>query len=128
MKAKVFNIILASGLYMVLHIATIGVPVSDHYCGNHYVGTEIGLPGDDPCGEMPVDGSCCDDETTLYSVSEKFLKNNYSIEFSFVPLNMWSVKPIDKLLSQDYSYKTSESVMPPLIEHRLFVRVQSFLL
>jgi hypothetical protein len=127
-KTKISNILLASGLYLVLHIATVGVPVNDHYCGNLHVDTAIGLPGDDPCGEMPVDGSCCDDKTVIYSVSDSFTKSTFSLQLTFVPLLDWSDRPIDEFLSQDNSYKIRGHILPPLIEHRLYVRVQSFLL
>lgn len=109
-------------------MATIGVPVTDHYCGDFHVDTSIGLPGSDPCGEMPIEGSCCDDETIFFSVSDHFLKRTFSFEVISIPHIDWSLRPLDEIYSQDNSNKILERIIPPLIEQRIFVRVQSFLL
>ncbi len=113
-----------------LLIATVGIPVNNHYCGGSYYTTTIGLPITDPCTDMPMENNCCDDQTTLFSVTDMF--NNPSVI-------VWVQGIAPALLTCNYTECIKAipqapvaapfvAGSPPRAEARIFVRVQSLLL
>jgi hypothetical protein len=112
-----------------LLISIIGVPVNDHYCGSSFVATNIGLPVNDPCGDMPMEGDCCEDHLVMYSVTEFFSNPDHTMISKVVPAILTCnynqcVKPI----TQTRVTKTFAVHIPPPIESKLYLEIQSFLL
>lgn len=121
----ILSIIFAAGLL----ISVIGIPVNDHYCSDTFVTTSIGLPLEDPCGDMPMAGDCCDDETTLFSITDYFSSTDISFFKKIVPaMLVCNYTACTKLIPLPVDHEIIAEHIPPPIESRFFIKIQSFLL
>ena len=117
--------IFASGLL----ISIIGVPVNDHYCGDSFISTNIGLPLEDPCGDMPMGGDCCNDEIVIFSVTDYFSSPDISIVKKIAPITLiCNYTACIKLIPQTEEIELFAEYIPPPLESKIFIEIQSFLL
>lgn len=121
----ILSIVFAGGLL----ISIIGVPVNDHYCDDSFISTSIGLPLADPCGDMPMEGDCCDDETVLFSITDYFSNPDITFFKKIAPVLMvCNYTECTKLIPQYVEIDIYTDHYPPPIESRIFIEIQSFLL
>ena len=122
---QILSIIFAAGLL----ISIIGVPVNDHYCGDSFISTSIGLPIGDPCGDMPMAGDCCDNEITLFSITDYFSNPDISVIKKIAPVMLiCNFTECTNVIPQPVEYDIFAEHYPPPIESKIFIEIQSFLL
>lgn len=112
-----------------LLISIIGIPVNDHYCDGSFITTTIGLAIEDPCGDLPIEDDCCEDKTELYSVTDYFSSRNINFAGKIAPVMLiCNYTACIKLIPQTEETELIVDYSPILIESKIFVEVQSFLL
>ena len=119
------------GLALLLVVATTGVSISKHYCGDMLRNVSLYAEAD-PCGdgmEMPVD--CCKDITNHFSVEDdfQFQQTILNLDPSVTAVNFIA----DLFVSQFYIEKENENSWltrktPSLSEPEIYIRVHSFLI
>lgn len=121
----ILSLIFAGGLL----ISTIGIPINKHYCGNTYITTTIGLPLKDPCGDMPMKGDCCNNDTHLLSITNFFNTTDLGIIKNVAPVMfVCNYTVCTKIIPQPVEIEFFKEYIPPPIESKIFVEIQSFLL
>ena len=122
---QILAIIFAGGLL----ISIIGVPVNDHYCGDSFISKTIGMSLEDPCGDMPMEGDCCDDEIVIFSVTDYFNSPDISVVKKFAPVTLiCNYTECIKLIPRTEEIELFAEYVPPPIESKIFIEIQSFLL
>lgn len=132
MKRTFSHIASAVILSIGLLIASIGIPVSSHYCGTYHVTTQIGIPLHDACEgmSMPDGGPCCYDEYQLFSVTDFMGGQLIQLIKGFESATALLILPVPNvsITNNEKPFIAANSDPPPLIEPGIYVRVQSFLL
>lgn len=122
---KILSIVFAGFLIIMI----IGIPVNDHYCGGSFITTTIGLAVEDPCGDMPMEGDCCADNTVLYSVTDYFSNSNTSFISKIAPVILiCNYTACIRLIPQTEETDLIADHGPPPIESKIFIEIQSFLI
>lgn len=123
------NRVVTAFLTFWLLISIIGIPINQHYCSNHFVKTTIGTLGDDPCGDMPMPDNCCQDKTTVYSISDFFSHSDFTFVGKVTPVILiCNYTQCITLLPKLIISETPKIFYSPPTESKLFVAIQSFLL
>jgi hypothetical protein len=113
----------------VLLISIVGIPVDDHYCGGSFITTTIGLQSEDPCGDMPMEGDCCEDDIVLFSITDYFSNLNINFFNNMAPaVLVCNYTECIKLIPEPIESRVFAEYYPPPIESKIFIEIQSFLL
>lgn len=120
MIQKITHMILA----FLLFLATTGITVSEHFCGNYLVSVTITGSNHDCCGN-PC--KCCHNKVTHVQVSDHFVYSAHSVELNIPVLLAFAVIPSDIFLSRqrlikEYS-RTSDAAPPSYDSTTSFLQV-----
>ena len=124
---RVFHIILSFSLM----VATTGLSISKHYCGNSVVHTTLGTEAKSCMPGMDMGHGCCDEETETHIVEDDFqishsdihLNPEYDLLISYL-VTVVNLAPEFNPTSHYIAFDTG----PPVPDEPLYVMVQSFLL
>jgi|WetSurMetagenome_2_1015567.scaffolds.fasta_scaffold08366_4 hypothetical protein len=117
MKTVISNI-----LIILLLFSGISVKFATHYCGGHVAATKVSLTGelatcgmerqsDDKSLETTYSRSCCDDVTSSYSISSKYVTTSYCF-------SVQKQQVIDMVLVSPY-YINSQETLPLLYNNSI---------
>lgn len=118
--------ILIAGLTL---IATSGISVNKHYCGNHLASISLLGDGGCTCGVMEDEANCCHTERSFFHVDD---------DFSVTPVHTLTVQQASMLtilvcnLSVDFNtneaFASFKHYKPPIPDKDIPVLIQSFLI
>jgi len=114
-----------------LILATTGLSISKHYCGNSVVRTTLGTEAENCMPDMNMDPGCCDNQTETIILDDDFQvsHSNFEIipEYEILVAYLAAVLvPISE--QSNYLSLISNDTGPPVSAEPLFLKVQSFLL
>jgi len=115
----------------VLILATTGLSISKHYCGNSLIRTTLGTEAKSCAMDMDMGHGCCDNETETLVIEDDFqvsqanfeLAPEYELLVAYLATELASVN--GKSVTQ---IPIPTNTGPPLGSEPLYVKVQSFLL
>jgi hypothetical protein len=114
-----------------LMLATTGLSISKHYCGNSLVRTTLGTEAKSCLMDMEMGHGCCDDETETLVVEDDFQASHS--KFELAPEYELLVAYLETALASTNGKSLAQPLIPtntgpPLGSEPLYVKVQSFLL
>lgn len=116
---------------LTLVLATTGMSISKHYCGNSLVRTNLGVKAKSCMPDMDMGSGCCDEKTETIVLDDDFqvTKSDIKIAPEFDLLIEYLVTELSA-----YPQKTNKEPLipfntgPPAGAEPLYITVQAFLL
>ena len=113
-----------------LVLATTGLSISKHYCGNSLVRTSLGTEVKSCMPDMDMGSGCCDEKTETLVIEDDFELSQSQIKIvpAYDLLIAYLISELDiEPAETNYSVLTFNDTGPPETEP-LYLRVQSLLL
>jgi hypothetical protein len=121
MIKKVLHIIFAS----IILATTVGMTISEHYCGDTLINISI-LDVDDACCDDP---DCCHNESETYIVEDSYSISSFNYEFTILATIFPSVyEQFKDSLNDKYNVLSWIDAPPPPKIQTFLSQSQSFLL
>lgn len=124
---RIFHILMA----VTLILATTGLSISKHYCGNSIIHTTLGTEAKSCMPDMDMNQGCCDNQTETLILDDDFQLSNSN--FKIIPEYEILVAYLVTLLipipeQSNYLSLISNDTDPPVSAEPLYLTVQSLLL
>jgi hypothetical protein len=114
-----------------LILATTGLSISKHYCGNSIIHTALGTEAKSCMPGMDMNPGCCDNQTETIILDEDFQVSHSDLKIipDYEILIAYLVTVLAPISEQsNYLALISYDTGPPVSAEPLYVKVQSFLL
>lgn len=124
---SIFHILMS----VTLILATTGLSISRHYCGNSIIHTSLGTEAKSCMPDMDMNHGCCDNQTETVILDDDFQLSysNFKIIPEYEILVAYSVTVLVPMPKQtNYRSLISNDTGPPVSAEPLYLTVQSFLL
>ncbi len=122
MFKKISHIIFA----LILMVTTMGVTVSQHFCGNSLKSVAIQAAPDHCCG---IPCGCCHDESVTIKIEDDFFVTSYTSDFTQFAVLLPPVIGIDEIETiERQAFVFPERTIPPPKIQRILSDLQMYLL
>lgn len=124
---RIFHIFLS----FILMLATTGLSISKHYCGDSVVKTSLGTTAESCMPGMDMGKGCCDEQTETLILDDDYQVSHTTLKISpeYDLLVAYLVSELVYTGEQSYFTKlTPDDTGPPVGTEPLFLKVQSLLL
>jgi len=124
---RIFHIIMS----VTLILATTGLSISKHYCGNSVVRTNLGTTAESCMPGMDMGHGCCDEQTETIILEDDFQLSHTNIkiapEYDLLVSYLMTNLDTETVSSMEPGFLPFDTG-PPVSAEPLYLKVQSFLL
>ena len=123
---------IAQVIIVLLLFSTVGIKITNHYCGEILKNTSLFIDPHACCNEDEMPADCCHNEQHVVQLVEDLLKEdiaNYDLssKYEFTALEYTFLQSI-YFQNNSITYSSIHQYSPPLLRNDIQLEVQSFLL